>query len=187
MFSCWVVSDSLWPHGLQHARLPCPPPTPRVHPNLCPLSLWCHPTTSSSVVPSPLALNLSQHQGLFQWVISSHQVTKILQLQLQHQCFPRGHCRCSYNICPPSTSLMSPDFHTSSVRPRRWGPQGTEGMVHSRLSCLLCSSLASFQAQKELSHTLRYACLSLWYDCLTPWHDCLSPWHDGLSPWYHCV
>ena len=50
-FSCSVVSDSLWPHGLQHTRPPCPSPTPRVYSNSCPLSRWCHPTTSSSVVP----------------------------------------------------------------------------------------------------------------------------------------
>ena len=46
-----VLSDSLWPHGLQHARFPCPSTTPRVHPNSCPLSWWCYPTISSSVVP----------------------------------------------------------------------------------------------------------------------------------------
>ena len=45
------MSDSLWLHGLQHARTPCPPPTPRVYSNSCPLSRWCHPTISSSVVP----------------------------------------------------------------------------------------------------------------------------------------
>ena len=50
-FSCSVVSNSLWPHELQHARPPCPSPTPGVHPNPCPLSWWCHPTISSSVVP----------------------------------------------------------------------------------------------------------------------------------------
>ena len=44
-----VVSKSLWPHGLQHARLPCPSPSPRVCFNSCPLSRWCHPTISSSV------------------------------------------------------------------------------------------------------------------------------------------
>ena len=49
-FSCSVVSDSLWPHGLQHAMRPCPSPIPRVYSNSCPLSLWCHPTISSSVV-----------------------------------------------------------------------------------------------------------------------------------------
>ena len=45
------MSDSLWPHGLQHARPPCPSSAPRVYPNPCPLSRWCHPTISSSVIP----------------------------------------------------------------------------------------------------------------------------------------
>ena len=51
-FSCSVVSNSLWPHGLQHARLPCPSPTPRAWSNSCALSRWCHSTISSSVGPS---------------------------------------------------------------------------------------------------------------------------------------
>ena len=50
-FSCSVVSDSLRPHELQHAKPPCPLPTPRVHSNSRPLSQWCHPAISSSVVP----------------------------------------------------------------------------------------------------------------------------------------
>ena len=50
-FSHSVVSDSLWRHGSQHARPPCPSPTPRVHSNSHPSSLWCDPTISSSVVP----------------------------------------------------------------------------------------------------------------------------------------
>ena len=50
-FSCSVVSNSLQPHGLQHARLPCSSPTPRTCSNSCPLSRWNHPTISSSVVP----------------------------------------------------------------------------------------------------------------------------------------
>ena len=50
-FSHSVVSDSLWPHGLQHTRLPCPSPTPGACSNSCPSSQWCHPTISSSVVP----------------------------------------------------------------------------------------------------------------------------------------
>ena len=49
--SCSVVSDSLWPHGPQHIRPPCPSPTPGVYPNSYSLSRWCHPTISSSVVP----------------------------------------------------------------------------------------------------------------------------------------
>ena len=50
-FSCSVVSNSLWPHELQHARPPYPSPTSGYYPNPCPLSWWCHPTISSSVVP----------------------------------------------------------------------------------------------------------------------------------------
>ena len=50
-FSRSVVSDSLWPHGLQHRRPPCPSPTPGACSNSCPLSQWCHPAISSSVVP----------------------------------------------------------------------------------------------------------------------------------------
>ena len=49
-FSCSVVSDSLWPHELQHARPPCPSPTPGAHPNPCPLSPWYHPAISSSII-----------------------------------------------------------------------------------------------------------------------------------------
>ena len=50
-FSWSVVSDSLWHHGLQHARLPCSPPTPRTCSDWCPSSWWCHPTISSTVIP----------------------------------------------------------------------------------------------------------------------------------------
>ena len=50
-FSHSVVSDSLWPHGPQHARPPCPSPTPGVYPNSCPSSRWCHTTISFSVIP----------------------------------------------------------------------------------------------------------------------------------------
>ena len=51
MFSCWVMSNSLWPNGLHHARLPCPSLSPRICSNSCPLSQWCHPTMSSFVTP----------------------------------------------------------------------------------------------------------------------------------------
>ena len=75
------------PHGLQQARPPCPSPTPRPYSNSCPLCWWCHPTISPSIAPSMPAFNFSQHQGLFQWVSSSHQVAKVLEFQLQHQSF----------------------------------------------------------------------------------------------------
>ena len=85
-FSHSVMSDSLWPHGLQHAILPCPSPTPRSCSNSCPLSQWFYPTISSSVI-SFSSHHLSQHQGLFQWVTSLHQVVRVLEFQLQHQSF----------------------------------------------------------------------------------------------------
>ena len=86
-FSCSVLSDSLWPHGLQNARLPCPSPIPRVYSKSCPLSRWCHPTISSYVILFFSCFNLSQHQGLYKWVSFSHQVVKVLGFQLQYQSF----------------------------------------------------------------------------------------------------
>ena len=80
-----VVSDSLQPYKLQLARLPCPSLSPGVCLHSCSLSQWCHPTISPSVALSPPALNLSQHQGLSQWIGSLHQVVKVLELQ--HQSF----------------------------------------------------------------------------------------------------
>ena len=89
-FSCSVMSDTLPPHGLQQAKLPCPSPTPSVYSNSCPLNQWCHPTISSSVIPFSSCLQSSPASGSFpvsQWVSSSHQVAKLLKLQLHHQCF----------------------------------------------------------------------------------------------------
>jgi len=64
-FSHSVVSDSLWAHGLQHARPPCSSPTPRVYSNSCPLSQWCHPTISSSVIPFSSCLQSFPASGSF--------------------------------------------------------------------------------------------------------------------------
>ena len=72
-FSHSVMSDSLWPHELQHARPPCPSPTPGVHPDSRPLSQWCHPAISSSVLPfssCPQSLPASESfpmSQLFTW------------------------------------------------------------------------------------------------------------------------
>ena len=98
-FSHSVVSNSLWPHELQHARPLCPSPTPGVHPNPCPLSWWCHPAISSSVVPffsCPQSLPASESfpmSQLFAWggqsigcVNSSHLGSRKLRLY-----FPGWH------------------------------------------------------------------------------------------------
>ena len=63
--SCSVVSDSLRPHGLQHARLPCPSSTPRAYSNSCLSSQWCHPTISSSVIPFSSCLKSFPASGSF--------------------------------------------------------------------------------------------------------------------------
>ena len=65
-FSCSVMSNSLRSHRLQHAKLPCPSPPPGVYSNLCPLSWWCHPTTSSSVIPFSSRLQSLPASGSFQ-------------------------------------------------------------------------------------------------------------------------
>ena len=66
LFSHYVVSNSLWPHELQHARPPFPSPTPRVYPNSCPSSRWCHPTISSSVIPFSSCPQCFPASGSFQ-------------------------------------------------------------------------------------------------------------------------
>ena len=65
-FSCSVVSDSLWSHGLQHVRPPCPSPTSRVYSNSCLLSQWCHPTTFFSVILFSSHLQSFSASGSFQ-------------------------------------------------------------------------------------------------------------------------
>ena len=67
------MSYSVWPHGLQHPRLSCPLPTPRIYSHSCPLSQWCHPTISSSVVPFCSCLQSFPASGSFpmSWLFAS--------------------------------------------------------------------------------------------------------------------
>ena len=86
-FSYSVVSNFLWPLGLQHARLPCPSPPTWDYPNsIYWVSYAILPSHPLSPAFSP-ALTLSQHRGLFKWVSSSHQVAKVLEFPVQHQSF----------------------------------------------------------------------------------------------------
>jgi len=85
-FSRSVMSDSLWPHESQHSRPPCPSPTPRVHSNSHPLSRWCHPAISSSVIPfssCPQSLPASESfpmSQLFAWGGQSTGVSALTSL-----------------------------------------------------------------------------------------------------------
>ena len=73
LFSCSVMSNPLWHHGLQHARLPCPSPSPRACSNSCPLSRWCHPTVLSSVSSFSSCLQSFPASGSFlmSWLFTS--------------------------------------------------------------------------------------------------------------------
>ena len=82
-----VMSNFLWSHWLQDAKLLCPSSSPRACSNSCPLVGDAIQKSGSLSSPSPPTFNLSQNQGLFKWVSSSHQVARILEFQLQHQSF----------------------------------------------------------------------------------------------------
>ena len=132
-FSLSVVSDSLRPHESQHARPPCPLPTPGVHSDSCPFSQWCHPAISSSVVPFPSAPNPSQHQSLFQWVNSSHEVDKVLKFQLYHHSFQRN----------PRVDLLQDGLVGSPCSPRdsqESSPKSQFKSIHSSALSLLYSA-----------------------------------------------
>ena len=87
LVSCLILSNSMQPHRQQNARLPCPSPSPeftQIHVN------WVNDAIHTShplLSPSPLALSLSQHKSLSQWISSSHWMAKVLEFQLQHQSF----------------------------------------------------------------------------------------------------
>ena len=76
LFSCYVVSDTLRPHGLQHTRFPCPSPSPGVCSNSCPLSLWCHPTvldsffTYGGISILQLTVQIKTHFKVWPWFLS---------------------------------------------------------------------------------------------------------------------
>ena len=86
-FSHSVVLDFLWPHGLQHTKPPCSSPTPEACSNSRPLSRWCHPTISSYVVSFSSCLQSFPESGSLPMASSSHQVAKVLEIQLKLQSF----------------------------------------------------------------------------------------------------
>ena len=105
-FSCSVMSDSLQPHEQQHTRPLCPSPTPGVHQTHV---QWVGDTIQPShplLSPSPPAPNLSQHQGLFKWVSSSHPVAIQMANKHMKRCsahWSSGKCNQSYNETQPHT------------------------------------------------------------------------------------
>ena len=101
-FSHSVLSDTLWPHEPQHARPPCPSPTPGVHPNSCPLSWWCHLTISSSVVPFSSCLQSFPTSGSFQTSqLFASGGQNILSWSLTYFKEQRGGSRSEYSLVFP--------------------------------------------------------------------------------------
>ena len=96
-FSHSVMSDSLWPHGPQHARPPCPSPTPAVYPNVCSSSWWCHPTISSSVVPFSSCPQSFPASGSFHGEVQFlGQKDSFSSLEFQLTCVLLSQGRCSF-------------------------------------------------------------------------------------------
>ena len=146
-----VMSDSLRPHESQHARPPCPSPTPGVYSNSCLSSQWCHPAITSSVALfSSCPSNPSKHQGLFQWVSSLHEVAKVLEFQLQHQSFqwtPRTDLLQDGLVgspCSPRDSQpSSPTPQFKSISFPALGSLLRAGWILSVLLIILCQSVAN--------------------------------------------
>ena len=119
VFSHSVVSDSFWPHGLQHARLPCPSPSPGACSNSYPLSQWCHPTISSSVIPFSFRLQSFPAPGSFpisQLFTSGGQSigasASVLPKNIQGW-FPS--VLTTVNTCSPRDSQESSQHHSSKA------------------------------------------------------------------------
>ena len=161
------MSDSLRPHESQHARPPCPSPTPGVHPDSHTSSQWCHPAISSSVVPfssCPQSLPASES---FQWVNSSHEVAKVLESQLQHQSFqwtPRTDLLQDGLVgspCSPRDSQESSPTRHGYIWLCRFGESSSVsdgfGFLYMVKVCLLWMSRQVWKERKQWFHT--------WKDC----------------------
>ena len=112
-FSCSVMSNSLWPHGLQHTRPPCPSPTPGVYSNSCPLTPWFLPTISSSVI-----------------IVCIYEVQ--FSRSVMTDCDPKD---CS-NPCPGSLSITTPGAYSKSCPSSRWCHPTVSSSVIPFSSCL---------------------------------------------------
>ena len=145
---------SLRPHRLQHARLPCPSPTLRAYSNSChqvgDAIQPSHPLSPSS------AFSLSQHRGFFQWVSSSHQVAKVLELQLQLSVLPMNIQGLFPLGLTGLISLQSEGLSNTIVQKRQffsthsnWNKLDTEKQI---LNDLICETLKKANSLKKKSN-----------------------------------
>ena len=152
-FSCSVMSDFLQPHGLQHARLSCPSPSPRACSNSCPLSWWCHPTISSSVVPFSSHLQSFPHSHIQSFRVFSNETVlhirwpKYWSFSFNISFLPRSMDRLiswlqyhlqwfwSHHPHPPKQNKVSHCFHCFPIY-LPWSNGTTASPVVQRLKCL---------------------------------------------------
>ena len=136
-------------HGQQHARLLCPPLSPRACSSSCPLSWRCYLTISSSAIPFPFAFSLSQHHSLFQWVDSSHQfwVRKFMFLSLisMNTLMTKQYillCCCCCQVASVVSSSVWPHRWQPTRLPRPWdSPSNNTGVgCHFLLQCMKMKS-----------------------------------------------
>ena len=158
------MSDSLSPPGLQHPRLPCPSPTPGACSNSCPSSWWCHPRIRQLSYllssPSPPAFNLSQNQGLFQWVGSNEPSTHIKQ-----QFLPTGvgDGQGSLACCSPVQQLNWTELNL----PTDTETQNSCGNDQRNIKVYLC--IYSFASMKAFPHIYLLTLLAEGQEATTPW------------------
>ena len=119
-FSHSVISDSLWPHGLQHARLPYPSPTPRAYSNSCPLSRWCHPTISSSVTPFSSSFSKFVYQVDLLFLYRN----SIISRNKTYSCLNKARSLPTYRVLALCSLWLHPRLlyhtHHSSVMAHGW-------------------------------------------------------------------
>ena len=182
-FSHSVMSDYLQPHESQHARPSCPSPSPGVYSNSCPWSQWCHPSSHPPLSPSP-APNPSQHQGLFQWVKSFHEVAKVMEFQLQYQSFqwtPKTDLLQDELVgspCSPRDSQESsptPQFKSSSSSVLSFLPSPTLTSIHDHYIVLNTVGLFRWLSDKIIT----CHCNKMWVQSLA-WEDPLEEKNGNL-------
>ena len=146
-FSCSIVSDSFRPHESQHTSHRCPSPTPRVYPNLCPLSLWCHLTISSSVIPFSSCFQSFSTSGSFQ----------------MSQLFPSGGqnlgVSASTSVLPMNTQDWFPLGGTGWISLQ---PKGLLQHHSSKASILRCSAFFIVQLSHPYMTTGKTIALTRW-------------------------
>ena len=152
------MSDSLWPHGLQHTRPPCPSPTSGVYPNSCPLSRWCHPTISSSVVPfssCPQSFPASGSLQMSQLFASGGQSigvsasTSVLPMIIQNWS-PLGWTGC---ISLQSKGLSRVFSNTTVQKHQLFGTQFSSVQSVSRVRLFATPSTAARQASLSITNS----------------------------------